>query len=53
MLSEARKLGEAWRREYNKGRLLRAFGERMASEFAGQLGIHPELIMLQAAEDSL
>jgi len=51
-LNEAKRIIEAWRREYNESRPHRALGERTPNEFVGQVGASPHLATPQAPGNS-
>jgi transposase InsO family protein len=50
-LTEARKLIESWRREYNESRPHRSLGERTPHEFAKQIAASRDLLSLATAEN--
>ena len=52
-LTEAQRIVETWRREYNESRPHRALGERTPNEFACQMAARRDLTGLQGAENSL
>jgi len=52
-LTEAQRIVETWRREYNESRPHRALGERTPNEFACQIAARRDLTGLQGAENSL
>jgi putative transposase len=51
-LTEARKIVERWRWEYNESRPHRALGEKTSKEFANEIAASRDLIGLQTAENS-
>lgn len=51
-LTEAQRIVETWRREYNESRPHRALGERTPHEFASAIAASRDSAGLQAAEDS-
>ena len=50
-LTEAKRLIEAWRREYNDSRPHRSLGERTPNEFASQIAARRDLTCSTTAED--
>ena len=51
-LAEAKEIIEAWRREYNESRPLRALEERTPHEFALQIAASCDLKGMQSPQDS-